>query len=115
MVKLNPTKRPARSVDDVMGEVNERLPHLVKHCFLDRDWIWICGVDLRGEHNKATREVLGRNGIGFRFSPGGHVMPDGKTVGHWGHSCSRPSFPRRRPAIQPKSRTEATSLADLGL
>lgn len=62
--------------------------------FLDRDWVWLCGVDLRGEHNAATREALKE--IGFRFSPGGHTMPDGVTVGKWGHSCSKPAFPKRR-------------------
>lgn len=94
MVKLTTTHRPRRSVDEVMQEVSERIPHLLPSMFLDRDWIWLCGVDLRGEQNLATRTALKE--IGFRFSPGGHKMPDGVTVGHWGHSCSRPAFPKRK-------------------
>lgn len=94
MVKLNPTTRPRRTIDEVMQEVSERTPHLLQSMFLDRDWVWLCGVDLRGEHNAATREALKE--IGFRFSPGGHTMPDGVTVGHWGHSANKPAFPKRK-------------------
>lgn len=76
-----------------MQQVSARLPHLVAHCFLDRDWIWLCDIDLSGDENKDTRAVLKE--IGFRFCPKGHVMPDGKTLGTWSHSCRHPIFRRR--------------------
>lgn len=119
MVKLNKTLKPTRqprSADEVMEEVSERVPHILPHCFMDRDWIWVCNVDLRGEVNKPTRETLKE--IGFRFSPGGHLMPDGTTRGTWGHSCSKPAFPKRRPATAKYSRMEddpAALLRSLGL
>jgi hypothetical protein len=110
MVKLNKSIRQPRSVDDVMQEVNERAPHLVDNCFIDRDWIWVCSVDLRGTHNEATRTALKE--IGFRFSPGGHIMPDGVTRGHWGHSCQKPTGVRRKPA-HPKNRITQEDPADM--
>jgi hypothetical protein len=85
--------RPRLSTAEVMQQVSERAPQLVPHCFLDRDWIWLCNVDLRGDANKPAREALKQ--IGFRFSPKGHVMQDGVTIGTWSHSCQRPCFPRR--------------------
>lgn len=110
MVKLNTPIRQPRSADTVMQEVSERAPEVLEHCFMDRDWIWYCGPALTGEANRATREALKK--IGFRFSPGGHAMPDGKTTGHWGHSCQAPKFPRRKPKALPKDRTD--SAKDLG-
>ena len=77
-----------QSSDQVMERMSKQAPSLLGHCFMDRDWIWICGIDLRGEHNLKIREAIKE--IGFRFSPGGHLMQDGKTRGHWGHSCLKP-------------------------
>lgn len=76
-----------------MAEVKKRLPSLAPHCVMDRAWIWVCGIDLRGDDNKPTRETLKE--IGFRFAREPHLMPDGQTVGHWAHSCERPMFRRR--------------------
>lgn len=107
MVKLNNQHRPqSRSADEVMEEVSERLPHLVQFMFMDRDWIWYCGPALSGDENKETRKVLGREGIGFRFAPAGHTMPDGKTIGTWSHSCVKPAYPRRNKQ-QKRSRVES--------
>lgn len=92
--------RSLRSADEVMTEVNERVPHLVPHCFMDRSWIWVCGVDLRGKDNEPVRTALKE--IGFRFSPAPHVMPDGETTGHWAHSCTRPMHNKRRRRDQSK-------------
>lgn len=86
MVKINNPPRPRRSAAEVMTEVSERLPHLEKHMFMDRDWIWVCNINLSGAQNKDTRETLKE--IGFRFSMKGHVMQDGATVGTWSHSCN---------------------------
>ena len=83
-------KRQIRSVDEVMTEMQERAPALVEHMFLDRDWIWYCGPSLQGEANKPHREVL--KAAGFRWSPGGHLMPDNQTKGSWGHSCAKPMW-----------------------
>ena len=120
MVQINKRIRQLRSADEVMAEVSERAPSLLDHCFMDRDWIWVCGVDLRGEHNLKIREAIKE--IGFRFSPGGHVMPDGQTRGHWGHSCTRPMHPRRRHEQRTtttvaalKSDDLASMFSDLGL
>jgi hypothetical protein len=77
-----------------MADVQLHVPHLARHMFMDRDWIWYCGPTLQGAQNLETRGKL--KGFGFRFSPGGHLMPDGQTKGHWGHCCEKPMGPRRR-------------------
>lgn len=93
------TTRPRLPIDEVMAQVQARLPALVPHCYLDGEWIWYCGPSLAGADNAATRETLKE--IGFRFAFKGHVMRDSAghpttTVGTWGHSCQRPLPPRRR-------------------
>lgn len=97
MVALNPhhRTRTPRSIEEVMDDVQARVPHLTNQMFLDRNWVWYCGPSLAGAENKATREALKE--IGFRFSREGHLMPDGVTTGTWGHSCLKPKpmFPRR--------------------
>ncbi len=95
-----------------MQQVYEEAPRLIEHMYVDRDWIWYCGPSLQGESNRSTREAIKE--IGFRFSPGGHLMPDGVTRGTWGHSCQRPMFPKRKGA-RPKTETEVPSLEALGL
>ncbi len=111
MVQINQRVRVPRSIDEVMTVLSTKAPHLLEKCFVDRDWIWICNVDLRGEANVPTREVIKE--LGFRFSPGGHVMQDGQTRGHWGHSCLKPMGPRRRKGgvKQEDEKEETTDLA----
>jgi hypothetical protein len=109
MVQVNKRVRVPRSVEEVMSQMSERVPHLLEKCFMDRDWIWICNVDLRGEANVPTREFIKE--LGFRFSPGGHLMQDGKTRGHWGHSCLKPMGPRRRKGGVTQEKEEETDLA----
>lgn len=94
-----------------MAQVFEQTPSLTEHMYVDRDWIWYCGPSLQGEHNRATREALKE--IGFRFSPGGHIMPDGETRGTWGHSCQRPMFPKRK--AKPTEESALATLESFGL
>ena len=101
MVKLNKPIRQARSPEDVMALVNERIPHLVERMFMDREWIWYCGPSLAGEDNKATREALKE--FGFRYAMKPHLMPDGQTTGTWGNSCTRPTCNFRRGQHRPAS------------
>lgn len=75
-----------------MTEVLEWLqanhPELHAVAEIDRDWCWLV-CDLRGDHNKATRESLKKPG-GFIFHRhGGHLLPSGK-LGMWGHSTTAP-------------------------
>lgn len=65
---------------------------------MDREWVWYCGPSLQGK--PADRQVL--KDLGFRFSPDGHMMPDGETLGSWGHSCQRSMFPKRRDGSKPR-------------
>lgn len=112
--------RPLRSADVVMELIASAAPHLLEHAFMDRSWIWICNINLSGEANKATREKLKE--IGFRFSMQGHIMPDGKTVGKWGHCTLRPQpFKRHRNGVvptrdqQPEPEDVAAQLRAMGL
>lgn len=91
----NNAKKPARqrmTTEEVVAEVLRKCPSLVEHMFLDREWVWYCGPSLK--NNAEVRTALSE--IGFRFSPKGHLMPDGETIGSWGHSCLRPIFARRQ-------------------
>lgn len=98
MVKINkPLVRVLRTVEEVMTLIAEQVPALVEHAYLDRDWVWICKVNLSGGANLPARTAL--KSIGFRFSPEGHLMPDGATRGHWGHCCTKPMFPKRRGSV----------------
>lgn len=108
---MKTTTRQLLSTEEVMQRVYEQTPHLTEHMYEDRAWIWYCGPSLQGEHNKATREALKE--IGFRFSPGGHLMPDNETRGTWGHSCDRPMFNRRKPKA--KEEDAVSTLEALGL
>lgn len=97
-----------------MADVEEQLPHLAEHMQQDREWLWYCGPSLQGEHNKETREKLGTRGIGFRFAPGGHPMPDGGT-GSWAHCCEHPTRRQRkdkRPAGEEEEVVAASSAPD---
>lgn len=85
-----PTKRPLRTVAEVLAEVDKKAPTLSPHLFIDREWIWYCGPSL--QMFPKLRAALAE--IGFRFSRKGHPMPDGQT-GSWGHSCAKPTWPRR--------------------
>jgi len=90
--------RPRLPIDEVMTQMQARLPALVPHMFLDGAWVWYCGPSLAGETNKPTRETLKE--MGFRFAFSGHVMKDAAgqatTVrGSWGNSCQHPTPPRR--------------------
>lgn len=109
-----PSKTPAttRPISEVMEEVAQKLPSLVPFMFLDGSWIWYCGPALSGGENKETRELLGTRGIGFRFAPNGHLMPDKQTLGTWGHSCEAPTprgFSHKRKDQKENSSTELST------
>lgn len=74
-----------------MTEVLEWLqanhPELHAVAETERSWIWLV-CDLRGDHNKATRESLKSYGFIFHRH-GGHLLPSGK-LGNWGHSTTAP-------------------------
>lgn len=112
MKKNNPNKsaapKRARPVEDVMTDIQLQLPELAEHFYMDREWLWFCGPSLQGEHNKPKRELL--KVFGFRFAPGGHLMPDGETKGFWGHCCELPLARRRRPNVS--SETEESVVPD---
>lgn len=78
---------------DVLEFLAEHHPELHAVAELDRSWVWL-PVDLRGEEHRATREAIGKQGIGFRYAKNGHTLPSGK-VGTWGHHCDKP-IPFRR-------------------
>lgn len=115
MSKFNHPSRPRLSSEDVMARLAELAPNLVEHCRMDREWIWYLGPSLQGEQNRATREII--KSLCFRFSPGGHVMPDGATKGHWGNACLRPTPTRRKSASRTTDDQDyiISQLADLGL
>ena len=75
-------------MEEVQEAIATRIPDLAEYLQSDREWLWYCGPSLAGEGNKPIREALKE--IGFRFTPGGHLMPDGETKGSWGHSCHHP-------------------------
>lgn len=102
-----PTK-PRQSKEQVIAALEEQTTGLLEHMYEDRDWIWYCGPALTGKANAAIRNVL--KNLGFRFSPKGHLMPDGETIGTWGHSCQRPMFPKRR--RHPTTRDHETEVED---
>lgn len=79
---------------EVLEWLLENHPQLHANAELDREWIWL-PVDLRGEHNKAVRESIGRKGVGFIFCPKGHPLPSGQ-VGTWAHHCTKPIPFKRR-------------------
>lgn len=71
---------------EVLAWLHEHHPQLHADAELERDWCWL-STDLRGDHNKATREAIKQ--FGFRFAKRGHPLPSGKE-GRWGHSCTKP-------------------------
>ncbi len=75
------------SQTDVLKWLHENHPRLHSVAELERDWVWLV-VDLRGDHNKPTRESIKAFGFRFHFR-GGHALPSGK-VGTWAHSCMKP-------------------------
>lgn len=80
------------TISEVMAQLGAKAPHLAENCYIDRDWVWYCGPSLQPKPD--DRAILKE--LGFRWSKGGHQMPDGVTVGSWGHSCQKPMFPRRK-------------------
>jgi len=112
MVALNPTSPPAGCMtqQEVMGQMARHTPTLTQHVYVDRDWLWYCGPSLAGDGNKPTREAL--NLIGFRYSKRGHLMSDKKTVGKWGHSCTQPTFRRRRGSKGYRRKQSAPAITD---
>ena len=95
---MKTTLNPRLTSEQVMQLVFDTTKGIVDHCYTDRDWIWYCGPSLQGEVNKSTREAL--KAIGFRFAFAGHLMPDGKTRGTWGHSCHKPTATFRKGAVR---------------
>ena len=77
-----------KPVPQVLAELDAQFPALAQNAELDRNWVWLA-VDLRGDHNKAIREAIGRQGIGFQFAPRGHALPSGKN-GTWAHHAAHP-------------------------
>ena len=81
-------KHPKIPQTEVLEWLAENHPALHQCAEIERDWVWLA-VDLRGDHNKPTREAIKE--YGFIFSrKGGHLLPSGK-LGMWGHSCERPT------------------------
>lgn len=89
--KVGDMSKPQIPITEVLHWLKENHPHLQDAATIDRSWCWLA-VDLRGEHNKTTRDSIGD--YGFRFSRRGHPLTNGQT-GTWGHSCERP-LPYRR-------------------
>lgn len=86
-----------RDADAVLNELRTKAPQLLRHIVPDRDWLWYCGPELRGEDNAATREIL--KDAGFIWAKGGHEVEteDGDVLmGSWGHCCAKPVKFRRR-------------------
>lgn len=100
---------------DVELEVKRRLEPLSAALVADRGWLWICGVNLSGKENEATRATLKE--IGFRYAPNGHPIPEFDCVGSWGHSCEHPikrTF-RMKPRREILDENPIANLASLGL
>ena len=94
-------KRPAI---EVMADVQAAAPKLVPFMFMDGAWIWYCGPSLK--EDEAARRALST--IGFRFAKRGHVMPDKRTRGYWGHSCDRPTRTHRHQGGPTHNKPEET-------
>jgi hypothetical protein len=91
--------RPRLALDEVLAQVQAKLPALIPHLYRDGEWLWYCGPSLAGADNKPVRETLKE--IGFRFAFSGHRMRNAAgeqtdIIGTWGHSCKHPTPPRRR-------------------
>jgi len=91
---------------EVLAWLQANHPDLHTAAEIERDWLWLCS-DLRGDHNKATRDSIGE--YGFRFAKKGHTLPSGK-VSFWGHSCQKPIPFKHRG----KSSTKQTETKDSG-
>lgn len=96
-----------------MADIQLQVPELAEHMYMDREWLWYTGPSLQGEQNRATREHL--KTFGFRFAPGGHLMPDGETKGFWGHCCELPLARRRRTTPGVTEEEAVPDFASLGL
>lgn len=92
-----------KSAEEVLAELATQCPQVEVE--QDRRWLWILG-DFRGEHNDALRTIIGRQGIGFRFTPQGHKLPSGR-VSNLGHSCDSPTRFKRK-----GKQTSSTSTPD---
>lgn len=76
------------SVMDVFAWLSANHPALFASAALERNWVWLVGVDLRGDQNKAVRESI--KAFGFKFkAEGDHVLPDGRKS-RWAHACQHP-------------------------
>lgn len=83
-----------KSIEQVLAELESKHPDLVQHAEVERSWLWLA-VDLRGDHNKAVRESIGKRGIGFIFAANGHPLPSGRT-GTWAHHGQAPRRFKRK-------------------
>jgi hypothetical protein len=72
---------------EVLAWLLEHHPELHQVAELDRSWCWL-SVDLRGDHNKATREAIKQYGFAYKRN-GVHILPSGKG-GTWSNSCNAP-------------------------
>jgi hypothetical protein len=73
-------------ITEVLAWLQANHPELHAAAEIERDWLWL-SCDLRGDHNKAVRDSIGK--YGFRFCKRGHTLPSGRTS-HWAHSCTKP-------------------------
>lgn len=79
-------------MSEVLAWLQTNHPELHAAAEVERDWLWLCS-DLRGDHNKTTRDSLCE--FGFRFAKRGHELPNGQ-VSFWSHSCTKPIPFKRR-------------------
>lgn len=114
-MKTPPIIKP---IAQVLAELDAAYPLLALNAEIDRNWVWL-SADLRGEHNKATREAIGRRGIGFQFAPNGHALPSGN-IGTWAHHAEHPTRFKRKgkhPSTdgQPSTQNDSVGVTDADL
>lgn len=96
-------KREKIKSEAVLEWLGNRFPSLAPDAEQEREWVWL-STDLRGDHNKATREELKE--YGFRFAKKGHPLPSGRE-GRWAHACLKPiPFKRKGGAGGPEKTGE---------
>jgi hypothetical protein len=76
------------SIAAVLDVLLKQHPELHKTAEVERHWVWLT-ANLKDAQYAATREAIGRRGIGFIYSPRPHKLPSGK-IAHWAHHCEHP-------------------------
>lgn len=96
---------------EVLAWLEQNYPQLHAVAELDRAWVWLVW-DGRGEENKAIREIIGKRGAGFIFTPKGHPLPSGKQ-GTWAHHCLAPiPFKRRDKSKNQSEQSTEPAMSD---